>query len=234
MMTAWNELNPYFVSVIETAKESVKDLLRNNATQNGSPIPGNNTRNIFAIASLFCLKINYEINNEFLGKDGVVLKSFLESFDANIISTFHNEKISSDSIEFSGLKDIYGNDIVVNKDEYEAFCGEYNRMLKLDEFSENFIKNSTRRFTEIFFEHYADTNKNINYYQGLIAHAFVQEIARKLNEEFGRKGKFDAMDCIPFFKENEHFLMTGASNSPAKVFRKIFGTNKDQNLELEF
>lgn len=42
------------------------------------------------------------------------------------------------------------------------------------------------------------------------------------------------MECIPFFKENENFLMMGASNSPAKVFRKIFGSNKDQNLELEF
>lgn len=234
MMTAWNELNPYFVSVIETAKESVKDLLRNNATQNGGPIPGNNTRNIFAITSLFCLKINYEINNEFLGEEGVILKSFLESFDASIVSTFQNEIISNDYIEFSGIKDIYNNNIVVNKDEYETFCGEYDRRLKLDEFSENFIKNSTRRFTEILFEHYADTSKGLNYYQGLIAQAFVQDLASKLNEEFGRKGKFEAMECIPFFKENEHFLMTGASNSPAKVFRKIFGTNKDQNLELEF
>ena len=234
MMTAWNELNPYFVSVIETAKESVKGLLRNNATQNGGPIPGNNTRNIFAITSLFCLKINYEINNEFLGEEGVILKSFLESFDASIVSTFQNEIISNDYIEFSGIKDIYNNNIVVNKDEYETFCGEYDRRLKLDEFSENFIKNSTRRFTEILFEHYADTSKGLNYYQGLIAQAFVQDLASKLNEEFGRKGKFEAMECIPFFKENEHFLMTGASNSPAKVFRKIFGTNKDQNLELEF
>ena len=198
-MTAWNELNPYFVSVIETAKESVKDLLRNNATQNGGSIPGNNTRNIFAITSLFYLKINYEINNEFLGKDGVILKSFLESFDANIISTFQNEKISNDYIEFSGIKDIYNNNIVVNKDEYETFCGEYDRRLKLDEFSENFIKNSTRRFTEILFEHYADTSKGVNYYQGLIAQAFVQELAGKLNEEFGRKGKFEAMECISFF-----------------------------------
>ena len=107
-------------------------------------------------------------------------------------------------------------------------------MLKLDEFSENFIKNSTRHSIEIIFKHYTDASKNINYYQGLIAQAFVQDLASKLNEEFGRKGKFDAMECIPFFKENEHFLMTGASNSPAKVFRKIFGTNKDQDLELEF
>lgn len=234
MMTAWNELNPYFVSVIETAKESVKGLLHSNATQNGGPIPGNHTRNIFAITSLFYLKVNYEINNEFLGEEGVILKSFLESFDANIISTFQNEKISNDYIEFSGIKDIYNNDIVVNKNEYETFCGEYNRRLKLDEFSKNFIENSTRRFTEILFEHYADTSKGINYYQGLIAHAFVQDLTSKLNEEFGRKGKFGAMDCIPFFKENEHFLMTETSNSPAKVFRKIFETNKDQNLELEF